>query len=282
MDEDSWGALGLAPGGDAGAVRSAYAARLKAIDVDADPGAFMRLRAAYDAVLCEVADGDDDGVAVRQAAAPPDDSPEPQPVPRAPRREDTVPYGTFERERAAFDALLERGATRPAAATLEKLLARGIVPLGAEDALVRALTSCVLGDLSLRPEELAALAKTFGSAELAEYAEASRWRARITVDANLGDGPTGSLRRFFRRRTRVARALFADKPENLFSPDLPHLRREVEALHRYARWFDGFLDPLEAERKLVRLERWLRVEEIVAVLAFLLVAALWSAGQFVK
>ncbi len=46
-----WDVLGLEPTMDRGAVRRAYAARLKQIDVDRDPAAFIRLREAYESCL---------------------------------------------------------------------------------------------------------------------------------------------------------------------------------------------------------------------------------------
>lgn len=46
-----WDVLGLEPTTDRGAVRRAYAARLKSIDVDRDPAAFIRLRLAYERCL---------------------------------------------------------------------------------------------------------------------------------------------------------------------------------------------------------------------------------------
>lgn len=44
-----WGILGIAPTSDQRAIRSAYSARLKAIDPDTQPQAFMALRDAFDA-----------------------------------------------------------------------------------------------------------------------------------------------------------------------------------------------------------------------------------------
>jgi hypothetical protein len=46
-----WGELGLPAGSDAGAIRRAYAQKLKAMDVDADPQGFARLREARDRAL---------------------------------------------------------------------------------------------------------------------------------------------------------------------------------------------------------------------------------------
>ena len=50
----AWKLLGLKPGDDAGAVRKAYADRLRAMDPDGDPAGFARLRAARDAALGDV------------------------------------------------------------------------------------------------------------------------------------------------------------------------------------------------------------------------------------
>lgn len=50
----AWRELGLTPDSEAGAVRQAYANRLRAIDPDADPAAFARLRAARDAALGDI------------------------------------------------------------------------------------------------------------------------------------------------------------------------------------------------------------------------------------
>jgi hypothetical protein len=46
--QSHWGILGIKPTTQSKAIRSAYAARLKTIDVDSDPAAFMVLRDAYE------------------------------------------------------------------------------------------------------------------------------------------------------------------------------------------------------------------------------------------
>ena len=48
---DEWEELGIAPTTDPAAVRQAYARRLKTLDVDHDPAAFMRLRQAFETAL---------------------------------------------------------------------------------------------------------------------------------------------------------------------------------------------------------------------------------------
>lgn len=48
--EGAWDILGIAPTDDARAIRSAYATRLKTIDPEVDPQAFIQLRAAFEAV----------------------------------------------------------------------------------------------------------------------------------------------------------------------------------------------------------------------------------------
>jgi hypothetical protein len=54
---EAWGLLALAPDSDTGAVRRAYADRLRAMDPDADPAGFARLRMARDAALAAAARG---------------------------------------------------------------------------------------------------------------------------------------------------------------------------------------------------------------------------------
>ncbi len=59
---EAWRVLGIDPTRDTGAIRRAYATALKAIDPDADPERFNRLRDARDAALGYARGGEDDAV----------------------------------------------------------------------------------------------------------------------------------------------------------------------------------------------------------------------------
>jgi hypothetical protein len=54
---DCWNELGISPTGDAGAIRRAYAQRLRIVQAADDDAAFQRLRAAYEQALAAAAAG---------------------------------------------------------------------------------------------------------------------------------------------------------------------------------------------------------------------------------
>jgi hypothetical protein len=269
MAEDPWTVLEIAPGARADAIRRAYVAQLKAIDVDADPAAFMRLREAFDAALAGTTPMEPEREQrTEREIAPPTET-------VVPKHAIAAPYGALNEATVTFDALIKAGATREAAAFLERLLAQGIVPLGGEDAFVRALTACALADDGLSADDLSRIATTFHAAQAGERAAALRWRAGIETDLARGKGIRGTWARYGRAPTRIARALLAGMAKHdLWSGDLPALRREVTLAARYARWFPDFVDAVNAEKQLVRLERSLRAQELLAIIAFAIIVAL--------
>jgi hypothetical protein len=269
MPDDPWTVLEIAPGAPRDAVRRAYVAQLKAIDVDADPAAFMRLREAFDAAIGGAAPVEPahEERSDRYVAPPPEKVVSDRGI--------AVSYGALSEATAAFEALIEAGESREAAALLERILAQGIVPLGGEDAFVRKLTACALTDDALSADELVAIAATFHAAQVRERADALRWRAGIEADAARGKGIRGARARYGRARTRVARALLTGiAKHDLWSGDLPALRIEVGKAARYARWFPDFVDSAKAEKKLVRLERSLRGQELLAIIVIAVILAL--------
>lgn len=278
MPDGRWDELGIAPSDDAAAIRRAYAARLKTLDVDSDPTAFIRLREAFDAALQGVT-----SIAVDvDPVVAPTDEPGPAryvPLPEArvvPEFDVAISERALAASQALFQGLVDAGETRAAAALLEQMLAQGLIPFGAHVELVDALVARALADTTMSPDELAVIGSTFDAREVLERAQAVRWHARLLADAARGDGPFGGFgARVLRRRTRLARAILAERQHDLFSPDLPRLRIEVATLLRYARWLPDGPSPDTAYRKLVNLERTLRGQEIVAVLFMLLFAGLY-------
>lgn len=90
MSASCWDRLGIAPTDDQAAIRRAYARALKAIDPDADPGAFIALRGALDAARAwatqraRTDQPEPERVPPSAPARPiaaPEPEPEPEPVP---------------------------------------------------------------------------------------------------------------------------------------------------------------------------------------------------------
>ena len=289
-----WEELGIPATSDEFVVRRAYAARLKSLDIDREPAAFMRLRQAYEQALedaCPEArdpeqdtwqccDGDCDaspaGTDDRTAEAP---EPVPAPLGHNVREADRrVPYAALAQFRAEFYDLVNAGDTKAAVAALASALANGIVPLGAEAEYLRAAAVCARTDMALAPDMLIEIARMFGGGaarfndplsefarEFHEKAEAMRWLARVEQDSARGDRLFGLWARYARRRTRVARAILDIANTNLLSSDLPELRAEVDNARRYAPWLAGKIVPEPLEAKRAMLESTLRGHEILAI-----------------
>lgn len=118
MKRGIWATLDLDPTTDRSAIRKAYAARLKAMDVDDDPAGFATLREARDAALAGVAETvvEAEPAFEPEAPSPPSDEVEGEPDPELAAFHDAI-NAHFQ----ALDALLFPGRDEPP--TAEELAA---------------------------------------------------------------------------------------------------------------------------------------------------------------
>lgn len=248
MSASPWDELGIAPTADQGAIRRAYAGRLKTIDVDRDPAAFIALRQAFTDAL--------EGGVAPPAGQPGEQDDEdticlpPPPAPSAavavPPSHDEMgpPHGEF----AGFRAKFAGGDWQAAAAALKSALAHGIVPIGKEAELSAALVGRVLADQTAGLDDLDEVARTFGAArddgvfgDLRLRVDALRWLAAIEADTRRGDG-WGMVRHWADARVRIARAIRTRSTVLLWRRDLAGLQAEAANARRHAPRLAGRID----------------------------------------
>jgi hypothetical protein len=187
-----WQELGIARTKDAKAIRRAYAARLRAIDPDADPAAFQRLRNAYDNALAYSAvpqrkprpatatvppEAQPETVAVVDAPAGDDDDEDDyddswDEDDAKPQREPPPPREPTEEERdsarlyAEISDAVQAGDSRKAMGLLTSALARGYIGIHARDSALAQIMPAVIAD------------KTLSASEYLEMLRISGWGAR--------------------------------------------------------------------------------------------------------
>ena len=277
-----WDELGIPPARDAKAIRRAYAARLKRLDPDSDPAAFQRLRQAYEAALEQAArpvpamvtDNAPDIELETEAAdehwpeAEEDARPMPMPLPlipryaklrppppkpQAPRRRATIaPIDARDALQAEAKPLIEKleqamtdfDATR-AVQIFDEAMAKGLLPLAPDVALVTRLSKLALYDQALAPETFCRLMRQFGwhaagggrgepslaSAILARL-EAEGWYRNLVAEA-AGRG----------QQARVARMLLGRNSRYLYYLAKPKLlRQQIAQYDRHKFWLSSRFD----------------------------------------
>ena len=155
-----WEVLGIAPTADITAVRRAYVAKLRAIDVEREPAAFIRLREAYEGALAAGANGesdedaewDEDFAEAQDETALAEEAVDIAPHARGARGRSfsgppPAPPAEIEIEKDpewAIDNALEKDGVVAAWRVFEHAMATGAIGLGQEAALMNRLVAAAL------------------------------------------------------------------------------------------------------------------------------------------
>lgn len=254
-----WDVLGLEPTTDQGAVRKAYAARLKQIDIDHDPSAFIRLRQAYEGCL----NWEEPAPDLQQAPSGGCDQ-----TPVAAEADGSSPsVAGFQ---AAFDRALSQGRFQSLADLYREGLVAGSIPLGQEAAAHAAVVAVGAKDLHTPFAEVRGFAE--GHAWVPqrpgwrrrgeEYGEA--YAARLEAEDWFADQLALSRQRpdwfsiavwFFTWPSlgaappRLAKTLLGQlAPWRLSEDDAPLLKAALDAWRRHAPYLGERFDREQAAR----------------------------------
>jgi len=225
-----WTVLGVEATTDTTAIRRAYRARLRTIDVDRDPASFIVLRRAFeDALQWSPEDEDDDSGEWEESAGsesdfepdaekPPARGAEPEhPANDAPQPEQFRSNAQDRVSIEAFDRAVKEGKAAQAEPIFNTIMAKGIAGIGDESEFIRRFIRVAAEDLSFpasRLEDLAGrfIAQGFNGAgdgfaslraDVLKRVEADAWYRALRRNA---DEPWRPFREN-RRIRRVARLL---------------------------------------------------------------------------
>lgn len=241
---EPWSELGIAATPDPGAIRRAYAARLKQCRPDDDPEGFARLRAAYQAALA-LAGRAEPAVATVAAAEPAISAP-PPPEPPEPLAPEALAAAR------AIVGALDRREVAAAADDLTRALKAGLMPLALEMELADRLLLALVGLPGLSAPLLEDIGRRFGwlTADhqgpdgrgraveaLQRRIAAERWLARLRANAASPGLYLGG------EVAAAAHLLLGRGPVILSRVMPPHgLRRLLAELQAHFRWIGPNFD----------------------------------------
>lgn len=291
-----WQELGIEATEDAGAIKSAYAARLKLTRPEDDPEGFQRLRAAYTAALQRA--GQRGLSAVPKPRATEADAAAPEPPADTSLSPDMV-----ELLRARDEAIrslsraFEGGDGEEAVAALDAVVARQVLPIDQEGRFVNALVGVLYNDRTIPPRRLLELAKRFGWYGVPDQLRGPNGRAELLlcarIDAEMWLTSTKWLARSWKywigeRDPAAARIVMGTAPVwlNWIAPPEPLLSRKLAEALLYAPFLNGAVDTdrVDAIQRILTIRRkdLFRTADVVARMAIMLVltiAGLYFASE---
>lgn len=307
-----WNELGIAATKDVKAIRRAYAGRLKAMNPDADPAAFQRLRHAYDWALHmaalpdydeddETYDDDaedgpdihvlsDEEAAVLRGAFDPSlfaDQASPEPAPR-PGDPDDLARALARQE---IDAALAAGDTSGAVERFTRAFATGLIGIDERDYALAHLMPAVVADRTIPPADYLALLHRIGWDEVPrahEYfsatrrdaagrGEAERWYIDLEKSAARSNWPWENRRAgpWLHRFTDSRAARFFLEDGQFMRLTATGMTPLAQMHHRYElhkQWVGYRFDP----GTIAHVERALRIGRGVVGARRILLSLLWG------
>jgi hypothetical protein len=300
-----WDVLGIAPTTDTDAVRRAYVAKLRAIDVEREPAAFIRLREAYEAALAAgaYAQFNDDTETGDLAPIEEETALAEETIDVTPRREATLakpqpvppPAPPVEIEieedpEEAIDDALEKSGVVAAWQVFEHAMATGAIGLGREAPLMNRLVAAALdyrepGSAAFFRSVIATVGPTKPSRDddLADLRTVIT--DRLAAEKWLDETENNAAKRAFGKRkfvVRASRILLGRKRRYRRSRAMLSAIQQLLGEYRVHRfWLEPRLDAERMaglEKRLQRdlvIKKWQDNAFVIAVLTFLAVDFLW-------
>ncbi len=281
-----WQELGIDATEDAGAIKSAYAARLKATRPENDPEGFQRLRAAYTAALRLAGQT---GPSVVPMPRPeeaetavlerPADTPPPDAVETLRARDETI---------QSLRQVFASGDGEASVAAIDAAVARQLLPIDAEVQFVNALVAVLYNDRTIPARRLLEIAKRFGWYGVPDQLRGPNGRGERTlcarIDAELWLENMRSLAKSWKywigeREPAAARMVLGLRLAGLtwFAPPEPALSRKVAEALLHEPQLGGVIDTdrLKGIRRIlmIRQKRFVRTLIMAGRMAFIFALA---------
>jgi len=261
-----WAVLGLEATTDTAAIRRAYRARLREIDIDRDTASFIALRQAFeDALQWSPGDveshpdeseepADDEYADFTSDEETLSDEAEPECAADAALEADQFHANSQDRKLIeAFDRAVKDRKAAEAEPIFNAIMARGIAGIGDESEFIRRFVSTAVEDMSFPAARLENLAGRFIAqgfngrsddfaslrADVLKRVEADKWHTALRRNADESWRPFGRNRRI----RRVARLLLKRRWQSVFlRVHGDTLDQALGQYHQHAGWIGAGLD----------------------------------------